>query len=432
MTDQQRLRDALQAAVPAPPPTRLWSGESRDLAHRLRRRRAAKALAAVVVVAAVVPLVRSMTRSDAAPQPLHVVTHGTGGAACHQLSSHGLGTSIDARVVPHALAIAWDHRLARLPGRSATVCAFLGRRRSTVLATASGATPVEVARGDYQTLADTMTRLGALEARQAPTVTSAPFTCPDIPDAGVILPGSATLPTGATAARICDSIVGGPSQVLTSSVDDLVRAANAQPLTYHRASECSGAGGTWGYTLVLDYPTGTRVVAGDSCGWFGVGPVQRGEATPSIGEQFLSALRRQEDAKPLTEPMSCSRATAAPEGPGDLTRIVAARFCPAGTTGRGLLLTTRQLALLTRSTNRYEEGVSNGPIEGGCPRPRAGWPHLMLSDAWHQQFSVTLRCSGYHFWDFRFAPSGRGAVRPIHFAGLDALMRELVALTLRP
>jgi hypothetical protein len=275
-------------------------------------------------------------------------------------------------------------------------------------------------------MAAAMERLGSLQEGQPATVTQTPFTCPHVTDDNAALPGSATLPLGAIGARICDSIVGGPTQILTSGVDDLVRAINAQPLTYSRGSSCSGAGSP-GYTLVLDYPTGTRVVAGDSCGWFGVGPVQRRELSPTAGQRFLSALRTQEEAKPATEPPPCNGGGSRPQGPGDITRIVAARFCPPGASGAGLLLSPQQLSRLTRSTDHYEEWSSNPPEpDHACVPPPAGAPRLMFSDAWHQQFSATLRCRSLVYWYFRFTDSGAHAVRPVRMSGVRPLLRELV------
>jgi hypothetical protein len=43
----------------------------------------------------------------------------------------------------------------------------------------------------------------------------------------------------------------------------------------------------------------------------------------------------------------------------------------------------------------WEDQLSQGTtqIEGRCPRPTAGWPHLALTDAWQNQFTVTVKCS---------------------------------------
>jgi hypothetical protein len=387
-----------------------------------------------VVIAAAVPISRSLSTPHR-DETLDITTHGTGRAACRQLEHRqGLGYLADSRVITTAVATRWFGRLGGTGGRSVTVCVLAAKvNRLTVIAI-HDQRPTVLSRGDYRHTTEVMTRLGALEEQEPSTIETAPFSCPRIDNDNVTLPGSATLPMGAVAARICSD--GGwyyPSQVMTvsSGADNLVRAINAQPLTYQRGSTCGGTPGAHGYLLVFKYPRGTRTVVGDFCGWIGVGAVQRVDSIGTVGDHFLAMLEDQEVADGITPPSPCpTQRSAPPSGYGDLTHIVAARFCPAGATASGVRLSDDQLAQLTKGdpasgggTNGYDGSYTR--IENACPEPPAGWPHLMLSDAWHHQFSVTLKCKNLRFWELRLPAAPGHVVRPVLVDGAQSLLRDL-------
>jgi hypothetical protein len=355
-----------------------------------------------------------------------VIPHGEGSAACTQLVHHqGLGYLIDSRVVGANVAGQWVPSLSG-GGGAVTVCVLARSHVNsyTVVAARSGHAPLVVTRGDFTVMAQTMTHLGELQEQQPATMSGAPFTCPHPGDDNVALPGSATLPEGATAARICTD--GGwyyPSMPLTTGIDVLIRKINGQPLTYNRGSSCSGTSGAHGYVMVFEYPQGTRTVEADFCGWIGVGPVQRTDTYPSVGDRFLAALSNQESTSGETAPAPCSGQRSGPSGRGDLTHVVAARFCKAGSTGAGVRVTGAKLKRLTIATGRWDGSYTR--IEGACPRPGEGWPHLMLSDAWHETFSVTLRCRRLRFWEVVFPGITGRVVHPVLINGVQGLIRGL-------
>jgi hypothetical protein len=390
--------------------------------------------AALVVVAALaVPVVRSFGPADRRQQELSgIVPTGQGQQACHQLDHHGVRTTIDSQVIDGATAVGWLHNIDspwadRLGGvDSVTVCVLAEKRPDywvTVLRPQRR--PAVVATGDYSAMASAMTGLSAVQQSATPTTLHEPFGCPNpLKRTNVPLPGSATLPMGAKSVRICtDGSWYYPPQSLTTGVDDIVRTVNARPLTYDRGSTCGGMPGAHGYFLVFRYAQGTRTVEGDFCGWMGVGPVQRKDTFPTVGNRVLADLAAQESSHGVVAPAPCPGKTGEPMGRGDLTHIVAARFCPAGSTGTGVLLTGVRLKRLTTATGRYDGSYTQ--IEHACPRPGGGWPHLMLSDAWHEQFSVTLKCRGLRYWDVVLAGGPGHVVRPVLIFGVSDLMRAL-------
>src|SRR5580765_2744596 len=95
------------------------------------------------------------------------------------------------------------------------------------------------------------------------TVDATPFACPDpraVPSPPPI--GTDTLPTGATAARICATSTTprwrAPSDDLRTGLAHLVRVVNAQPLLGADPGTGCAQGGRLAWALVLRYPDGTR------------------------------------------------------------------------------------------------------------------------------------------------------------------------------
>lgn len=425
--DEQRLHDALHAVVPPPPAAPARAREARVLSGRLRRRRWATGAALVVVAALAVPTVRALVPDSHRPEVLAgVVPTGQGAPACHQLDRKGVGGVLDSDVLDVATASAWLRSIhsplaGDLGAGPVTACVTYAHhfRDFSVVVLRHHRPAVVVAQGDYQVMRAAMLRLNDALLGVAPSVVDAPYRCPDAgADTNTALPGSGTLPTGATAVRVCWDGFYTPTQSLTSGVDEIVRAINARPLLYSRGSTCAG-GLAQSYMLVFRYPHGTRTIAADSCGWFEAGPVQRQDASPSMGDQVLRRLATQEAEQGTTTPPPCPGHTDAPSGLGDLTHVVAARYCSAGSTGNGQALTQAQLQALTEwGGNAMAVGTT--AVEGPCHRPANGWPHLALADAWHNAFTVTVKCTADPRYLVSTTPPG---AHPLgHGGGLTSLV----------
>jgi hypothetical protein len=407
MNDHERLRGALQAAVPDPPVESWQGGVARARASRHRRRKLLTA-ATLVVVATVVTPIALATRSTG-PEPSHVSTHvptGQGLAACRGLDRDlGLGTPIDVRTVDGRTAAEWLRQTTGDPVQgppidpsqvsgdpTVTVCVTSSKSIYRVVVIRPGARPVVDAKGDYRSIGAVMQPLDELWKGGAET-TDAPFSCPGRstkPTYGV----STSLPNGALGARICfdgDSFYQ-PRQVLTSGLDDLVRAIDDSPLVYTEPNvECTGTPMSYDYTIVFEYPSGTRAVTQQTCRGLALGPYTREGPTGELDKTFLSLLQRQEAASAPTLSPPCPEPSDSPEGTGDLRHVVVARYCAAGSTGPGQVLTQAQLSVLDRWSNELFPGSTT--IEGKCDRPAAGWPHLSLGDAWGNRFTMTVACT---------------------------------------
>lgn len=411
MNDEQSLRDALESLVPDPPRTLEWGPASRGLARRTRVRRVGAAVAVVVVAALAVPVVRSLSTVPNDPVVSGTV-HGTGPTACRRLDHrNGLGTSVDTRVVDGATAAAWlrttgdagvAQQVADEP--AVTVCVMGRALTFFVVVARAGDRAVVVHRGAYPSLVDVMTKLDTL-AKGGAATTAAPFRCP--------APGSATaqnvgsyLPSGATGALLCydTSTLYSPREILDSTdLDALVLAVDRAPITYvgpHVA--CGGNPGFRPYSLVLRYPSGTRTVSMEECRGLALGRYTR-DASTELDRQFEKALIAR-GIPDVQGPPRCSvPGTDSPRGTGDLRHLVAARYCPPGSSGQAL--SASQLSRLQRWGSSLEPATTQP--EGSCSPPAAGWPHLALTDAWGNSFTMTVECRGRRYPAIRM-PDGSG------------------------
>lgn len=451
MTDQQRLRDALGAAVPEPPRTGQWGTDSRHQARRTRRRRIGAVLVAAVVVALAVPGVHSLAHHP--PEPAGRPIHGTGESACQQLTGprrHGPYLD-DVRVVSGTIAAAWLRSLGSAVGskvdsdayaeaHTVTVCVLHTREPATLVYLSRPGEPAQmVSRGGYadrQGPRSTMLALDRLDTGGAPT-TDAPFTCgaaktaqePDV---------TASLPLGATAARICSD--GGfytPRQVLTEGVADLVQAVNRAPLSYSPPNYlCSPYAGAYTYTIVFDYPSGTRSVTWEPCRGMELGRFTRG-GPMRLDRTFMTKLEEQHGAalQPGAAP-ECSASTSnRPAGVGDVREIVAARYCASGTDKSGSVLQEGQL----RTLRTWGHGLMAGSTEpeGRCAPPAEGRARLQLADAWGNAFTmIVVRCMAYGHERYLGAVNDPGAPHRVTYPvtgmsdiGFTRLLRQL---TLQP
>jgi hypothetical protein len=438
---EQEMRAAMEAAVPEPPRMPGRGPEARTRARRDRRRRWATAGAVVAAAAVAVPVVRAAgTRHDAT---LPGSFPGQGLAACRKLDGHlGLGSPLDARSVDGATAARWLRQTTGDPvggapidpadvaaARVVTVCVMARRTVYSVVVMTPGHVPVVDAKGDYQSLGDLMQPLDALWKGGTAT-TDAAFACPgrSTQPANDV---STSLPTGATAARICydgDNLYQ-PRQVLTSRVDDLVRAIDDSSLYYvapHIA--CGGTPMSYDYTVVFDYPSGTRTVSEETCRGLAIGPYTREGPAGALDKTFLSMLQRQESAEaPARAPDCPDPSTDKPEGTGDVRHVVAARYCASGSTGPGHILTHAQLSVLHQWGDSLMPGST--AIEGRCDRPVAGWPHVALADAWGNRFTMTVECQHRLFPVVRSVGGRAGVTYPtgLDDRTLDHLLRHLAA-----
>ena len=207
MTDQQRLRDALQDAVPEPP-LETWQGTLiRARSHSARRIRmtVAAGLAGAVAVAGVAVWASRPHESGSN------VT-GSGAAVCHRLlrDAHG-GRYVDSRLVDGPTVARWleqvplhlDPAKYRHDGRVA-VCLASGRTAYVIYILAGHGdddrVPIYGLLGKGGA-AQTMAALDRLRTGGQKT-TGAPFTCSG-PPTEHYLDVTTSLPEGATAARIC-------------------------------------------------------------------------------------------------------------------------------------------------------------------------------------------------------------------------------------
>ena len=67
MTAEERLREALESAVPEPPGTQSWGGEARDRDRHLRRRRTGTVLGLAAALVLAVPVVRTLHHDGGTP-----------------------------------------------------------------------------------------------------------------------------------------------------------------------------------------------------------------------------------------------------------------------------------------------------------------------------------------------------------------------------
>lgn len=430
MNDERGLRDALESLVPDPPSTREWGAESRGLARRTRIRRVEVVVASVVVAALAVPVVRSLA-TDPAPPVVTGTVHGTGQSACRQLDHRDrLGRSVDTRVVDGKTAAAWlratDHadtasQVAEI--RTVTVCVMDRNLHWTVAVARPGRPAVVAHQGDYPSVVDVMTKLDS-RARGGETTTAAPFRCPT--------PGSAParnvanyLPSGATGALLCydTPYLYSPRKILDATeLDALLLAVDRAPIRYVAPNVTCSGNGMPTYALVLRYPSGTRTVSMEECRGLALGPYTRNAPT-DLDRQFeRSLLSRGTVAQ---NPPTCPLPDANPPlGTGDLRHVVAARYCPPGSSGHAL--TPAQLSRLQRWGSSLEP-ASTQP-EGSCSPPAAGWPHLALTDAWGNTFRVTIECRGRRYLATRMPDGSDQVTYPLGDQQIvEGLLRQLAA-----
>ncbi len=399
MTDQQRLRDALETAVPEPPPGPWQGSDARALAHRTRRHRITVGAG---VVATVMVAGLAIWVSDR-PDPGPTVT-GSGAAACHRLAHAVHAERVDdVRVVDGSTAATWLSQVApQLDPASyrhddrVTVCFTAGRPDDAIYVVPETGRFALVKSGPFNAKGGIVSVMTALERTRTGgrETTDEPFTCPtrSTHDA---LDVTSTLPKGATQALLCSD--GGffiPSQPLTSGVDRLVRAINATGLGYTPPDfTCSPYAGAYDYTIVFRYPTGTRSATWDPCRGMLLGSFSR-SGPLRLDQTYLSLLAAQVGTEPgSSTPPPCSSATAGgPEGVGDLRHLVAARYCPDRAGAAGTALNGQQLGALRSWGHSLTAGES--VPEHTCAPPATGWPRLVLADTWGNRFSMVIEGCG--------------------------------------
>jgi len=391
---EQQMRQALEAAVPPPPPAPGRGPAARTRARRDRRRRWLTAGAVVVAAAATVPAAQAWhQRSDTVSG---TVTHGVGAASCHGLSGILPGYLADHRDVDGSAVRTWLRGLgpsvdpASVVGGPATVCVLTSRTAWAVAVTQPDRRPLVVERGaDYRAVIEAMTALDRLATGGART-TSAPLACPRRQDSAS-QDVSSFLPSGATGVILCyaDATLYSPREILRSpGVDALVLAIDRSPLTYVAPNVvCGGTPNFRSYSLVFSYPSGTRTVSMEECRGLAIGAFTRDASTDldlRLEHWLLDSGGR------FADPPTCPPPGHEPRGVGDVRHLVAARWCAAGSTGAGTMLTGRDL----RALQRWGHGVgpaTTGP-NGACREPSAGWPQLALNDAWGNAFTATVEC----------------------------------------
>jgi hypothetical protein len=169
-------------------------------------------------------------------------------------------------------------------------------------------------------------------------------------------------------------------------------------------------------------------VTQEVCRGLAIGPYTREGPTGELDKTFLSMLQQQESSSaPSVAPDCPAPASDEPQGVGDLRHVVAARYCPSGSTGRGQVLGAAQLARLQRWADGLMAGARSNA--GHCVRPAPGWPHLSLADAWGNGFTMTLECRRRIHPVVRSVDTHHRLTRPLSLEGrtLDHLLRSLAA-----
>ena len=348
--------------MPDPPSTREWGAESRGLARRTRIRRVEVVVASVVVAALAVPVVRSLA-TDPAPPVVTGTVHGTGPSACRQLDHRDrLGRSVDTRVVDGKTAAAWlratDHadtasQVAEI--RTVTVCVMDRNLHWTVAVARPGRPAVVAHQGDYPSVVDVMSEAGLpCEGRRDNDRSAVPM-----PDARQRTGSERReLPSvrrhGGTA-LLRHALLYSPRKILDATeLDALLLAVDRAPIRYVAPNVTCSGNGMPTYALVLRYPSGTRTVSMEECRGLALGPYTRNAPT-DLDRQFeRSLLSRGTVAQ---NPPTCPLPDANPPlGTGDLRHVVAARYCPPGSSGHAL--TPAQL-----------RGCSGGAAASSRPAP---------------------------------------------------------------
>lgn len=427
MSDQQRLREALQAAVPEPPLDPWRGSDARSRAQRARRRLVSVGggvLATVVVIGVAIWIAQSR---EAAP-----IVSASGAPACHQVAREvGTERVDDFRVVDGATAAIWLGRVSTQMDAASyrddhrvTVCLTASGVHYSVSVVAESGRVSLVRSGAWNGKRGVVAAMIALERVRTggSATTDAPFACPQTSTPND-LDVTSTLPTGATGALLC-SDGGGyvPTQPLTTDVDQLVRAVNAGPLGYTPPNfVCSPYAGAYDYTIVFRYPSGTRTATWNPCRGMLLGSFSRG-GPMRLDQTYLSLLAGQVgSAHGTPPPPACSTFTGRnPQGVGDVRHVVAARYCPDRSGRPGDALTRGQLALLRTWGRSLMDGES-WP-DHTCPPPATGWPRLALTDAWGNHFSMLIQGCG------RSVFPGVNATSPRHVAHPDGLRTPFLKL----
>lgn len=398
--DEQRLRDALEAAVPDPPSVPGRAGEARWKSRTDRRRHAATAAGVAAALVATFPVVHALDHDPAPSQVAGIVTQHAGVSACTQLTKGRHAFLADHRTVDASTAAQWLSAVggpvdpgSLSTGESVTVCLVETKTTTQIAVTQRGRPPrvlqTVVNSRDYRSVFDTMRALDQVTTGGADT-TDAPFECPK-PGASTDQDVSSSLPSGATGALLCyDNVtLYSPRRILDSpGVEALLLAVDKAPLSYVPATfTCGGVADFRTYSLVFRYPSGIRTVSMEECRGLAVGQYTR-EPPTDLDARFEHWLL--ESGPVFADLPTCPAADAMPHGLGDLRHLVSARWCPSGSSGPGIRLRGRDLDALVRWGGSLEPATTS--TDGPCRKPSAGWPHLALTDAWGNAFTTTVEC----------------------------------------
>lgn len=243
----------------------------------------------------------------------------------------------------------------------------------------------------------------------APQVVDAPFRCPAptrLTQPGATDTGSDSLPSGATAARLCAA--GWHAEDLRSGLDHLVSVVNAQRAVDPRSDTGCGQGRVSAWTIVLRYEGGTRTISADdqSCAHLRVGAARRfGDA--HVYDAYVQALlhQRHQQGPPRTAPPSprCPR-HAVPVSridqdlpvadPTDAARAVVCVLTPRG--ARTIAMPRSALAALRHDLTTARIRPTDVDPPADCPS-LAPSADVMVNgvDTWGDRFSVSFECDVY-------------------------------------
>jgi len=255
----------------------------------------------------------------------------------------------------------------------------------------------------------------ATSSPPGPAVLDASFHCPGAHSSARGDGGSDTLPTGATAARLClrdnHTPWAPPLGLVTTDLDSLVAVVNGQRIFHERPDVgCGGVGGP-SWFMVFRYRNGTRTISGDNGGCWDllVGPTQRFGST-NVFQAYLRALLRQrhEQGAPEVPPMAprCPVRTSAAEPQlflGVVSPVADPRLVAAGTWCRRVgrswrrvgTATPAELAVLRhdmRTTSHRDHGLRVQHCRG---LPESTHTLLFGSDPWGEPLEVDITCDVY-------------------------------------
>jgi hypothetical protein len=237
-------------------------------------------------------------------------------------------------------------------------------------------------------------------------VTQAPFGCPPPAAPDVVDRAGDTLPTGARAAVLCyrdgHDAWYPPSGTLTSDVDSVVRAANAQRVHDPSSGDGCGGVGAEAWAMVVRYAHGTRTITGDNGGCWDlhVGTTQR-FGSRKVFDVYLHALERQRahgTATHAATTLGCPTTRVPPSSPlASPSTMVKGVICThLGPQPQPVALNRSQVTVLRHDFATESGRRINDTVAARCDSSVLHTPFVISGvDRWGDRFVVSVSCGHY-------------------------------------